>query len=151
MDADSGPLVIFARAPRSLRRRRIRMLAERISREVAGDRGFCCRLTNDAEMRRLNRDFLGHDFSTDVLSFPCTTPDGGLGDLAISWERARDQARQYGHTVEGEIGVLMLHGVLHLRGYDHESDRGRMSRAERRWREKLDLPAGLIARGRSGK
>jgi len=149
MDADSGPLVIFARAPRSLRRRRIRMMAARISREVAAGHGFCCRLTNDAEMRRLNRDFLGHDFITDVLSFPCVTADGGLGDLAISWERARDQARQFGHPVETEIGVLMLHGVLHLRGYDHESDRGRMSRAERRWREKLGLPTGLIERNRS--
>ena len=144
----ADPLVIFARGPRSLRRRRIRLLAEKIALEVAADR-FCCRLTNDAELRRLNRDFLGHDYLTDVLSFPSLGTPGHLGDLAISWERARDQARLYGHTVESEIGILMLHGVLHLKGYDHTPGSRRMANAERRWRARFGLPQGLIERASS--
>jgi probable rRNA maturation factor len=140
------PLVVFARGPRSLRRKRIRTLAEKISALVAEGGRFCCRLTDDAELRRLNREFLKHDYPTDVLSFSSPSPDGGLGDLAISWERAREQARQFGHPVETEIGILILHGVLHLLGFDHVGDHGRMARAERRWREKLGLPTGLIER-----
>ena len=140
------PLVVFARGPRSLGRKRVRTLAEKISSLVAGGGRFCCRLTDDAEMRRLNREFLKHDYPTDVLSFPAPAPDGGLGDLAISWERARVQAREFGHPVETEIGILILHGVLHLLGFDHAGDHGRMARAERRWREELGLPTGLIER-----
>jgi probable rRNA maturation factor len=71
---------------------------------------------------------------------------GYLGDLAISWQRARAQAREFGHSTEAEIQVLMLHGLLHLMGLDHETDDGRMSRTERRWRRALGLPAGLIER-----
>jgi probable rRNA maturation factor len=72
-----------------------------------------------------------------------------LGDVAISLPRARAQARTFGHTVEREIQILMLHGVLHLLGFDHETDRGRMARAEKRWRTRLGLPDGLIERVRS--
>ncbi len=111
---------------------------------------FGCLVTTDAELRRLNRQFRSRDYATDVLSFPATPqaglPDGYLGDLAISWQRAREQAREFGHSAETEIRVLMLHGVLHLAGMDHETDRGRMSRAESRWRRTLCLPAGLIER-----
>jgi probable rRNA maturation factor len=110
-------------------------------------------LTGDAELRRLNREFRGKDEPTDVLSFPgvrtgreaCPT----LGDLAISLARAQSQAREFGHTTEQEVRVLMLHGLLHLLGMDHEIDRGRMARAEKRWRARLGLPNGLIERVRS--
>jgi probable rRNA maturation factor len=146
--SNTDPLVIFARGPRSLRRKKIRLLAERVAQDVAKGGSFCCRLTNDAELRQLNREFLKLDQPTDVLSFPSASPDGALGDLAISWERARDQAKQFGHSIEAEIGVLLLHGVLHLLGYDHEADRGRMARAERGWREKLGLPTGMIERAK---
>jgi probable rRNA maturation factor len=80
------------------------------------------------------------------LSFPAPKGAPYLGDLAISYERARDQAREHGHPLEAEIGVLMLHGVLHLTGMDHETDRGQMRRAESRWRRALGLPAALIER-----
>jgi probable rRNA maturation factor len=60
--------------------------------------------------------------------------------------RARAQAREFGHSTEEEVRILMLHGVLHLAGMDHENDHGRMARAERRWRQALGLPAGLIER-----
>jgi probable rRNA maturation factor len=72
-----------------------------------------------------------------------------LGDIAISLARARRQAREFGHTTQQEIRVLMLHGVLHLLGLDHESDHGNMARAEKRWRARLGLPNGLIERVRS--
>jgi probable rRNA maturation factor len=69
-----------------------------------------------------------------------------LGDIAVSIQRARTQAREYHHTLEAEIRILMLHGVLHLLGMDHESDSGQMKRTEMRWRSKLGLPLGLIER-----
>jgi probable rRNA maturation factor len=68
--------------------------------------------------------------------------------MAISVDRARLQARQYGHSLEEEIGILQLHGLLHLLGMDHYGDGGRMRREENRWRERLGLPAGLIERSR---
>jgi len=71
-----------------------------------------------------------------------------VGDIAISIQRARAQARDFGHTTAQEIQILMLHGLLHLLGMDHESDGGRMARAEKRWRARLGLPDGLIERVR---
>jgi probable rRNA maturation factor len=107
---------------------------------------FGCLITGDAELRRLNREFRGLDYPTDVLSFPAAGPGYHLGDLAISLGRARAQAREFGHAVEREVEILMLHGVLHLLGYDHEKDRCRMAKAEKRWRTSLGLATGLIER-----
>ena len=89
------------------------------------------------ELRRLNRDFRKQDRATDVLSFPSRQSLGFLGDVAISFEHARRQAAEYGHPVSQEIEILMLHGVLHLLGMDHEKDRGQMARAESKWRAAL--------------
>ncbi len=113
---------------------------------MAGGRRFTCLITRDAELRRLNRQFLSRDYPTDVLSFPSPGPDGFLGEMAISADRAAEQAQALGHSLEEEIGVLMLHGLLHLLGMDHERDRGRMARTERRMRQQLELPTGLIER-----
>jgi probable rRNA maturation factor len=113
---------------------------------VAKGREFSCLLTNDEEIRTLNKQFRKKDKTTDVLSFPALPESGDLGDIAISVDRAVAQAREHGHTVEQEIEILILHGLLHLLGYDHETDEGRMARAERRWRKSLGLPAGLIER-----
>jgi probable rRNA maturation factor len=114
---------------------------------------FACLVTTDAQLRLLNRQFRRKDYSTDVLSFPAGRGfrklPRYLGDLAISWQRAREQARDLGHPLETEIKVLMLHGVLHLLGLDHEKDNGRMRRTETRWRRVFDLPAGLIERVRA--
>jgi probable rRNA maturation factor len=150
MSADSD-LVVFRRIPAGLSRPDVRAFASRLRDEVAGGRPFCCLVTGDAELRRLNRDFTGGDYATDVLSFPAeSAPAGGsLGDLAISAGRARAQALEHGHSVEQEVGILMLHGLLHLLGMDHASDRGRMARAERKWRSRLGLPEGLIERARA--
>lgn len=105
-------------------------------------------LTTDAAIRRLNRRFRGKNKATDVLSFPA----GGIGaeelagDLAISVPTARRQAAGQGHALRTEIKVLMLHGLLHLAGYDHESDTGQMARREQTLRAKLGLSQGLIER-----
>jgi probable rRNA maturation factor len=100
------------------------------------------------EIRELNRRYRGRDKATDVLSFPA---DGGAGkgfagDIAISADLAAQSARQYGHAPAEELKILLLHGVLHLAGYDHERDNGRMARMEERLRVQLGLPTALIAR-----
>lgn len=93
------------------------------------------RFAGDREMRRVNRDFRGKDKTTDVLSFPGDPEDGGhLGDILISVPTARRQAEAAGHPVERELKVLLLHGLLHCMGYDHETDDGAMERLERKLR-----------------
>jgi probable rRNA maturation factor len=105
-------------------------------------------LTTDATIRRLNRKFRGRNKATDVLSFPADPVLAGqvAGDLAISVPTARRQAREQGHALRAEIKILMLHGLLHLAGYDHETDEGQMARRERLLRGRLRLASGLIER-----
>lgn len=79
------------------------------------------RLTGDEELRRLNREFLGEDAVTDVLSFPSGSADGYLGDIAVSWPAVLRQAAEFGHPVEVEAALLCVHGLLHLLGWDHAS------------------------------
>jgi probable rRNA maturation factor len=126
----------------------LRRFARRLASDVAGGRGFNCLIASDAELRRLNREFRKKDYATDVLSFPSAESNGFAGEIAISYDRARAQAAGLGHSVDQETRVLMLHGLLHLLGFDHETDRGRMARNERRWRQALGLPPGLIERSR---
>jgi len=147
--SDPPETLLFRRVPKGMGRRPLRDFAATLEREVSDGRPFTCLLTGDAELRRLNREFLGHDYATDVLSFPSPGPDGFLGEMAVSTARAAAQARELGHSLEDEIRVLMLHGLLHLLGMDHERDRGRMARLEQRLRRKLSLPAGLIERART--
>jgi probable rRNA maturation factor len=147
MSSPEGSTVTFRRVPAGVRPAAIERFARRLEREVARGGRFDCLITGDAELRRLNAQFRGKDYATDVLSFPAETD--GLGDIAISAARARAQAREFGHTTEDELRILMLHGVLHLMGLDHEIDGGQMARAEKRWRQELRLPDGLIERARS--
>ena len=105
-------------------------------------------VAGNREIRELNRRYRGQDKVTDVLSFPA---DGGagkdfVGDIAISAELAAQSARQFGHAPAEELKILLLHGVLHLAGYDHERDNGRMARMEERLRAQMGLPTALIAR-----
>ena len=113
-------------------------------------------LSDDRTLRRLNRIFRGKDKATDVLSFPAgpTTVFFGepgapemAGDLAISLETAARQAAAFCHSLDEEVRVLMLHGILHLAGFDHETDSGEMAEREAELQRKLRLQAGLIARG----
>lgn len=142
------PLILFEKAPRALPRRQLTAFAELVSARVADGRRFCCLLTGDDELQRLNREFRALDEPTDVLSFPSASPSGELGDIAISVDRARQQADSYDHGLSVEVQILLLHGVLHLLGHDHESDRGKMRRLETRWRKEFGLPTGLIERAR---
>ena len=108
-------------------------------------------LTGNRTLRRLNREFRGKDKPTDVLSFPSAVPVDEFsathaGDLAISRETAQAQANQHGHSLRDEVRVLLLHGLLHLAGMDHETDRGEMAAREAELRQTLGLPSGLIAR-----
>jgi len=105
-------------------------------------------LTTDAAIRSLNRRFRGKNQATDVLSFPAEAlgPEKIAGDLAISVQTARRQAAACGHSLGTELKVLILHGLLHLAGYDHATDAGQMARRERVLRGRLGLPQGLIER-----
>jgi probable rRNA maturation factor len=109
-------------------------------------------LADDRTLRRLNREFRGKDKATDVLSFPAAQEFGAefaggfAGDVAISLETAARQAREQGHSLRDEVRVLLLHGLLHLTGMDHESDRGEMAAREAELRERLRLKSGLLAR-----
>jgi probable rRNA maturation factor len=97
-------------------------------------------LTHDAEIRALNRRFRGKDSSTDVLSFPGEEgPDLGehLGDVVISVETAARHAREAGWRLRDEIPFLVIHGILHLLGYDHVRDRGEMDRLQSRLARRL--------------
>ena len=149
MSSPEGSTVTFRRAPPDFRRRPVERFARRLQDEISKGTPFDCLITGDADLRRLNRQFRGMDYPTDVLSFPAAAPAAHLGDLAISLGRARAQARQFGHPIEHEVEILMLHGLLHLLGFDHETDGGQMARAEERWRTRLGLSAGLIERVRT--
>jgi len=104
-------------------------------------------IVSDRRMRALNRQFRGKDAVTDVLSFP-SDERGFMGDIVVASGVAKRQAKDAGHSVQTELKVLALHGLLHLLGYDHETDDGKMALAEARLRKKAGLKEGLIERAR---
>lgn len=140
--------MLFQVPARSIGRRELRRFALNLQNELAKGLPFVCLVTSDADLRRWNLQFRGKDYPTDVLSFPSIDAGEDLGEMAISYDRALEQSIEAGHDVDSEIRILMLHGVLHLIGMDHETDRGEMARAERRWRKRFQLPVGLIERVR---
>ncbi len=105
-------------------------------------------LSDDPTLRQLNKSFRNKDKPTDVLSFPAPTNFAAkhAGDLAISLETAARQASTYGHSLRDEVRILILHGLLHLSGEDHETDNGEMATREAILRRELRLPATLIER-----
>jgi len=141
-------LVIFRKHVRDLTELALDRFVAR-ARRAAGLKGTVnVLLTTSAEMKSLNRRFRGKDKATDVLSFPAE-PGGDkklAGEIAIATEIAGQNARLLGHGVAEEIKILALHGILHLRGYDHECDNGQMARREKQLRGELGLPPGLIQR-----
>ena len=151
----NGPVILN-------RQRRHRVSVSRLQQFVNGlshrlhldSQTFTIVLVSDQRIRRLNRDFRNQNKPTDVLSFP-TGPDDlphldkpGLGDMIISVETARRQAFARHHSLERELCVLVVHGLLHLLGYDHEEDEGAMARVERALRRKGGLRQGLLERPR---
>jgi probable rRNA maturation factor len=146
------PSFVGARGQASLQAR-LRPVLDRIGDELGiGNCALSVMLTDDAGIREYNRKFRSIDEPTDVLSFPSATGDDTasghyLGDLVISLDRARVQAAEHGHGLEEEVEVLLLHGVLHLLGHDHEVDDGEMRALEQELAMKLFGSArGLIAR-----
>ncbi len=109
-------------------------------------------LTSDAELKRLNRTFRRKNKPTDVLSFPAASQPGlppahqHAGDLAISLDTAARQAAHFHHPLETELRILLLHGLLHLSGLDHETDGGEMATQESELRTRFRLPNSLISR-----
>jgi probable rRNA maturation factor len=149
--SSGGSTVLFRALPSKSQftvaeKRQLKNFAQCLSQTVVDGRAFTCLITSDRKLRELNSQFLGHDYVTDVLSFPADAAEGELGDLAISLDRAAAQAQEFGHTRIEEVCILMLHGVLHLAGMDHETDNGEMARAEQKWRKQLMLPDALISR-----
>jgi len=134
--------VLFRHRSPGVGRRDLRRFLQNLAGEILPGQGVNCLIAADKDLRSLNRQFRGEDHATDVLSFP---PE----DMAISFDRAAAQAAEMRHSVEDELRVLMLHGMLHLAGMDHHTDQGAMARAEARWRQRLGLPSGLIERARA--
>jgi probable rRNA maturation factor len=127
------------------------VLAQRVleGEGVAAESGISILVTDDDEVRQLNRQFLGIDEPTDVLSFPDDDDDGFpagsdetpyLGDIAIALPTATRQAAEHGHSVDAEVAHLLVHGILHLRGYDHVDNPAEEARM--RAREEDYLGAG---------
>ncbi len=123
------------------------------ARKVAGLNGQVnVVLTSSRDIRKLNQRFRRQDKATDVLSFPPLPALAAdfAGDIVISTDIAVRNARDYGHDPDHELKILILHGLLHLAGHDHESDDGEMARKEDRLRRQLGLSNGLIGRTNSG-
>ena len=123
-----------------------------VSRELPADNGYSIslHLVSDEAIRALNVEHRGKDVHTDVLSFPLHDPNrmrfvlppgqpAHLGDVVVSHPRAAEQAREFGHSLEREIGYLVAHGVLHVLGYDHQVDAER-----RRMRQKEEEALGPL-------
>jgi len=138
-----------------LARRPLESFLRRVKSELGlQGAGLTVRLVSDAEIARMNETFRKKNGPTDVLSFPTLArrwpvrlrrgskfvkPGKYLGDIAISPATAQRYAKKYGRKLSSELQVLILHGVLHLLGYDHETDRGKMDRIERKLRKRLGL------------
>lgn len=121
-------------------------LLEQIA-EALSDREVELILTDNREIAQINREFRGIDKATDVLSFPSDPfPGAPLGSIVISCEKAESVAKELGHTENDEIALLFIHGMLHLKGYDHEVDQGEMRDKEVEMIERFNLPKSLIVR-----
>jgi probable rRNA maturation factor len=140
-------VIIFDKPVRRLSQAGLSRFVSRAQRS-AGLRGQVnVWVTTSRKLRGLNRQFRGKDEPTDVLSFPRRGESAQLaGDIAISADIARHNARLLGHSLAEEIKILALHGLLHLAGYNHERDDGKMASEECRLRKSLELPAALLER-----
>ena len=140
-------MIIFDKPVRGLSQAALVRFVSRAQR-TAGLRGQVnVWVTTNGKLRGLNRQFRGKDEPTDVLSFPRLDESAKLaGEIAISADMARHNARRLGHRLAEEIKILALHGLLHLAGYNHERDDGKMAREECRLRKSFALPAALLER-----
>jgi probable rRNA maturation factor len=140
----TGPVILNRQRRHRVSVSRLQDFVNLLSRQLLLDsQTFTIVLVSDRAIRRLNRDFRNQDKPTDVLSFPTGLEDPphldkpGIGDMIISVETARRQAFARHHSLERELCVLVIHGLLHLLGYDHEVDRGEMRRKELKLQREL--------------
>jgi probable rRNA maturation factor len=138
--------VVNQQRRRKINSKQWREFTAKALRAIGGDsRSATIVFVSDDAIRKLNRRFRGKSLATDVLSFPTGVEffeeeDGShLGDVVISVERAAAQAKENGLSFSGEVGQLILHGLLHLCGYDHETDDGKMNRLELKLRKQLGI------------
>src|SRR5215469_16772522 len=141
------PTVILKRKAGTLNEAVLARFVSRACRAV-GLKGTLTVLgTSNREMQNLNRRFRGKNSTTDVLSFPpFAVAKDFAGDIAVSLDLAARNAKRLGHSLADEVRILVLHGILHLAGYDHEGDNGEMSARESELRRRLGLPEALIER-----
>ena len=138
-------MILLEHQAGEVRERALALFAGKARRALRLDQDVSILITSSREVQRLNRRHRRKDKPTDVLSFPAAS-NHLAGDIAISAEIAADNAARLGHSTETELKVLILHGLLHLAGYDHERDNGEMQLREARLRVHLKLPVGLIER-----
>ncbi len=140
-------VLLLAHKPDDVNERALAVFAAKAQRAVGLTGAVTIFITTSAELRELNRRYRHKDEATDVLSFETTTARGTcIGELAISAEIAAATGAVLGHATETELRILILHGLLHLAGYDHDSDHGEMRARESELRLQLNLPVGLIER-----
>src|ERR1700756_3759880 len=141
------PTIILKRRPPGVSERALEQFADAACRAVRLRGAVTILVAGNRELQSLNQRFKGKRKPTDVLSFPLPVLSPGFaGDIAISLDIATRNAKALGHAVFDEIRILILHGILHLAGYDHENDRGEMARKEISLRGKLALPVSLTER-----
>jgi probable rRNA maturation factor len=144
----TNPTIIFEKKSPRLNSRSLGSFAKEATSGAGLRKAVNVLITGNSSIRRLNARFRGKDRATDVLSFPAVSgAEGFAGDIAISLDIAAENASRLGHSVSDEIRILILHGILHLAGYDHEKDRGEMARKEFLLRRRFALPTALIERG----
>ena len=150
-DLFSTPVIIFEKTMEGVSRPALERFARRAQRlaRTGGEVGIL--IAGDRRLRELNRRFRGKSKPTDVLSFSRNGSAEAGGDIAISADYARRSARLHGHSQGDELKILILHGMLHLAGHDHESDQGEMARLETRLRQRLKLPDSLTERAASAR
>jgi probable rRNA maturation factor len=140
-------VIIFHKPVGGLSKAALSRFVSRAQRSARLDGHVNVLVTTSRDLRSLNRQFRGKDEPTDVLSFPLHDPSARFaGDIAISADIARHNARLLGHSPAEEIKILALHGLLHLAGFNHERDDGRMAKEEFRLRKTLQLPMALLER-----
>jgi probable rRNA maturation factor len=141
-----GSTIVFEHPSRQVNSRRLEEFIGAARKAISVRGKVSVLIAGDARIRQLNSRFRGKNSATDVLSFPAAESNGFAGDIAISLNIASRNAQALGHSVDDELRILILHGLLHLAGYDHENDRGKMKKKEAVLRRKLGLPTGLIER-----
>lgn len=144
-------MLLLVHQPGEVRERALALFAGKAQRAVGLSGEVTILITTSADLRKFNRRYRNKDEATDVLSFePLIKSSKAAGDLAISAEIAARNAAELGHSTETELKILILHGLLHLAGHDHENDSGEMRTRETELRQQLKLPVGLIERAHSG-